>query len=80
MAVLPFVLNIIWGNSAQLCSIVPVVGGAIGGALNGVALVLIMSQLREKSIVGKLLTALVGTVIAFAVCAVLALLMISAVA
>ena len=30
-----FVLILIWGNSKTLCSIFPVVGGAIGGAISG---------------------------------------------
>ena len=30
-----FVLILVWGNSEYLCSIVPIVGGAIGGAISG---------------------------------------------
>ncbi|MDE6850413.1 MAG: hypothetical protein K2J54_03710, partial [Clostridia bacterium] len=33
-AVLPFVLIMVWGNTVALCRIVPVVGGAIGGAIS----------------------------------------------
>lgn len=33
LSVLIFVVILIWGNSLTLCSIVPVVGGAIGGGL-----------------------------------------------
>lgn len=35
LSLLPFVLIMVWGNSVQLCSIVPVVGGAIGGGISG---------------------------------------------
>lgn len=34
LSVLPFILIMVWGNSVQLCEIVPVVGGAIGGAIS----------------------------------------------
>ena len=30
-----FVLIMVWGNSTYLCSIVPIAGGAIGGAISG---------------------------------------------
>ena len=30
-----FMLIIIWGNSVPLCKIIPVMGGAIGGAISG---------------------------------------------
>lgn len=79
LAVLPLVLNLIWGNSVQLCSIIPVLGGAIGGALNGVAMIIIMTNIRERGIAGKLLISLLGTVIAFGVCAALGFLMLAAV-
>ena len=32
---LPFILNIVWGNNVFLCSIIPIVGGAIGGCISG---------------------------------------------
>ena len=36
LCILPFALIMIWGNSQALCSIVPVVGGAIGGAIGAI--------------------------------------------
>lgn len=39
-SVLPFALILIWGNSAALVSIVPVVGGALGGLISGIIAVL----------------------------------------
>lgn len=40
LSVLPFALILIWGNSAALVSIVPVVGGALGGLISGIIAVL----------------------------------------
>lgn len=34
LSVLPFILIMVWGNSVALCKIVPVIGGAIGGAVS----------------------------------------------
>ena len=79
LAVLPFALNIIWGNSTALCSIIPVVGGAIGGVLNAIAMIYIMIRIREKAILGKVLISLLGTVIAFGISAALGFLMLAAV-
>lgn len=36
LSILPFLLIIIWGNVVELCMIVPVVGGAIGGLISGI--------------------------------------------
>lgn len=47
LALLPFLFLVTWGNSPALCSIFPVVGGAIGGALGGVGLV--VSRMAMKS-------------------------------
>ncbi len=35
LAILPIIFLLIWGNSVALCSIFPVVGGAIGGFIGG---------------------------------------------
>lgn len=68
-----FVLILIWGNSSKLCSIIPVVGGAIGGGISGaMAIVTLASMKSAKSVKAKLvvwLGMLVGT---FAICAALA--------
>ena len=40
LSVLPFALILICGNSAALVSIVPVVGGALGGLISGIIAVL----------------------------------------
>lgn len=77
LAVLPLALNLIWGNSVALCSIIPVVGGAVGGALGGAAMVICMGMMREKTVGGKLLTALVTVLATFAAGAVLGYLILS---
>lgn len=35
LSILPFILVMVWGNSVELCKIVPIVGGAIGGGISG---------------------------------------------
>jgi hypothetical protein len=61
----------IWGNSQALCSIIPMVGGAIGGGLSGLAGVLCVSMMREKTTGQKILISLLATVITFLICAAL---------
>lgn len=67
LSFLPFAIIMIWGNSASLCSMIPVAGGAIGGALGGAGLVITMFNVREKRGVQKILTALLATLVTFAV-------------
>lgn len=56
LAWIPFVFLLIWGNSVTLCSIFPVVSGALGGAIGGVAA---MSSLvlmkKSRSVLNKVL-------------------------
>ena len=35
LAIAGFIIVLIWGNSPELCSIIPIVGGAIGGGISG---------------------------------------------
>jgi hypothetical protein len=48
IAFLPFAFLITWGNSATLCSIFPVVGGAIGGALGGIGLIVSLLIMKKS--------------------------------
>lgn len=58
-ACIPFIFLIIWGNSAALCSIFPVVGGALGGALGGIAFITSLSFMKkQKSPIVKVLIAI----------------------
>lgn len=43
-----FVLNVTWGNNVVLCSIFPIVGGAIGGGISG--LIAVGNILAMKSV------------------------------
>jgi len=71
LAFLPMVLIMFWGNSAALSSIIPVVGGAIGGGICGGAAVTGMYLFHGKRLWQKLLIALTTAVITFIICAVL---------
>ena len=48
LAIIPFLFLLTWGNSASLCSIFPVVGGAIGGALGGVGAVISLFLMKTQ--------------------------------
>ncbi len=51
-----FILVLAWGNSVYLCSIFPIVGGAIGGAISGgLAGVCFLTMKKAKSVIVKLL-------------------------
>ena len=79
LSVLPFILIMIWGNSPALCSILPVIGGAIGGAISGMFLVIsLVSMKSKKSVVAKIGVGLAMTVGCFLICALLGFLMVSA--
>lgn len=73
LAVVPFLILLIWGNVPALCTIFPVVGGMIGGALYGVGAVLSLflmkkaSKAQSKILIGLgvfALTALISFIIA----------------
>lgn len=77
LAVLPLIFLVTWGNSAVLCSIFPVVGGAIGGALGGVSSMTSLLLIRNaKSLLTKLLIGIVAFVVTVLIAFVLALMMI----
>lgn len=70
-----FVLNMVWGNSVALCTIFPVAGGAIGGAISGliaVANLLVMKSV--KSVALKLAIWLAMIVVMLFLCFIAALL------
>ena len=59
LALLPFLFIVTWGNSPALCSIFPVVGGAIGGFIGGLGLVLSrMAMKSQRNPIGKILMGL----------------------
>ena len=71
LSALPFALIMLWGNNPQLCSIFPVVGGAIGGALGGAGAVITMLFVRSKKGFVKVMTGLLIALATFASGAVL---------
>jgi hypothetical protein len=73
LAILPIVFLLTWGNSVALCSIFPVVGGAIGGAIGAIfACESMMLMRKAKTPLTKILigfgmfaaTLLVGFIVA----------------
>ena len=76
LSILPFALVMIWGNVPALCSIIPVVGGAIGGGLSALASVICVSKMRDCTMGKKVLTSLLATLAAFLVCAAIGFVMV----
>ena len=78
LSVIPFILIIIWGNSIALCNIVPVVGGAIGGAISAVFVVLNLLLIKKVKNIGlKILIAVVTTGLCFLICYLIAIAILS---
>ena len=56
LAILPFIFILVWGNSVALCSIFPVIGGAIGGAIGGIGIVSSLLLMKKStSAINKML-------------------------
>lgn len=69
---------LVWGNSPTLCSIVPIVGGAIGGAILGLCAVITLVLMKMTRKVGfKLLIGLGMLVLTVLSCFFVALALIS---
>ena len=64
LAIIPFLFLLAWGNSASLCSIFPVVGGAIGGALGGVGAVISLFLMKTQK--NPIVKTVVGIIVAVA--------------
>ena len=66
-------LVIAWGNSAALCAIVPVVGGAIGGLISGAMAVANFALMKKQKNFGMKLLIWLGMMAAnFGLCALVA--------
>ncbi|MBQ8440177.1 MAG: hypothetical protein IJX19_05920 [Clostridia bacterium] len=77
LALIPIVFLMTWGNSVTLCAIFPVVGGAIGGFLGGVAgCTSLMMMKKVNSGLLKILIGLGIAVLTILIAFVLALLLI----
>lgn len=69
LAVLPFILIMVWGNTVALCRIVPVVGGAIGGAISAALGVLSLFFMRSvKSVWLKIVIGIIAIAATFGIC------------
>ena len=78
-AILSICLVVIWGSSVDLCEIIPVVGGAIGGALSAfVAFTALTYSKERKNPLHKVLIGLAGVAVAFLVCAFIGMLIVGA--
>ena len=77
ISILPFLFVIIWGNNVSLCAIVPVLGGALGGALGALGSMLSLLFIKKaKLIINKILIGLAVFVLTVLINAVLAFLII----
>ena len=69
LAIIPFVLIMVWGNVVALCKIVPVVGGAIGGGISGLLSVLGLVLIKSvKPVWLKILIAVAVAGVTFGIC------------
>lgn len=81
LSVLMFVINLVWGNSVALCSIIPICGGAIGGAICGALMVVSLSlMIKTKGVAKKVLIGLGMIIASFILCFFVGMLLISLVA
>ena len=73
LAVLPFIVIMIWGNNVTLCSIIPVAGGAIGGFISGAFSGLNFAIFPKLNNIFLKVIIAIGTIIAsFLICFVIA--------
>ena len=78
LAIIPIIFLLTWGNSVSLCSIFPVVGGAIGGALGGVSSVMSLFFMKsQKKPLFKVLAGIITAVISILIAFVLAIVLLS---
>lgn len=69
LAVLTFVICLVWGNTTALCSIIPIAGGAIGGAISGAMAMVSLTLMKKANEVWKKLLIGIGMLVgAFLAC------------
>jgi hypothetical protein len=75
LAILTFALCLIWGNSTALCSIIPIVGGGIGGAISGALAITSLLVMKKSNEVWKKLLIGIGMLVgAFFACFIIGML------
>lgn len=52
LSIIIFAWNMVWGNSVALCEIVPVIGGAIGGLICALFMMINLALMRKTKNVG----------------------------
>ncbi|MBQ7879022.1 MAG: hypothetical protein IJ317_00070 [Clostridia bacterium] len=73
-SILILVFNVVWGNTPVLCSIVPIVGGALGGGISGVFVILNAFLMKRIEKVGVKFAVWIGLFLgAFLTCFITAL-------
>ena len=78
LAILPLFFLLTWGNSAFLCAIFPIVGGAIGGGLGALSgLTSLFFMIKSKSPLVKVLIGVGAFLITVLIAFLLALLLLS---
>ncbi|HIY96367.1 MAG TPA: hypothetical protein H9729_01620 [Candidatus Borkfalkia excrementigallinarum] len=81
LSVLPFILIMVWGNSTALFQIVPVVGGAIGGLISALCCVVNLFIIKPiRQIWLKIIISIVFVGVAFLLCWLIAVAILSAAA
>lgn len=74
---LPLILVLVWSSIVQLCEIIPVTGGLIGGAISGaISFASLVFAKCKKNLSTKILISLAATAIAFTICALLGMLIV----
>ena len=69
LAIIPFILIMVWGNTVALVRIVPVVGGAIGGGISGLFSATSLCLMRSvKPLWLKILIGVIFIGVTFGVC------------
>ena len=69
LCLLPFILIMVWGNTIALCKIVPVAGGALGGAVSAVLSCIGLLGMRYvKPVWAKILIAVAAVGVTFGIC------------
>lgn len=78
LALLPFIFVIIWGSAPYFCSLFPIVGGIIGGVISITTGVVQVKIMREfKSVLLKILVAIIMFAVTFILCHLVALVILS---
>ena len=80
LAILSLVLICVWGNSKALCSILPVVGGGIGGGISGAsAFISLVLMKKVSNPLYKILIGLGMIIASFAICALIGIIILGSI-